>query len=186
MTTAPTDLSASAASTVATFAPCCDASSPAAAWLTSATYLSRAPDCRARLPAWILPIRPAPNNAASIIVRSVSAGLSMPSAALALEHPFVRRVVLEMPFPLRARHHVEVVRVVPVRHDDRMVAARHQHDVVIFDRERFVDRAVVGIDALKRESLRRLQPVIVGLLQRAFSGQVVGVVLVWRVARRVP
>ena len=95
-------------------------------------------------------------------------------------------IVLEMPFALRACHHVEVVRLVAVRHDDRVIAARHHDDVVILDRERFVERAVVGVHALEREALRRVEPVIVGFLERAFERQVVGVVLVRRIARRMP
>ena len=43
------------------------------------------------------------------------------------------------------------------------------HDVVILDRERLVERAIVGVDALERESLRRVEPVIVGFLQRRLS-----------------
>ncbi len=71
ITTAPTALSASAASAVATCAPSCAASACAAAASTSITYRSLTPGWRTTLPAWILPIRPAPNTATSIIVISV-------------------------------------------------------------------------------------------------------------------
>ena len=89
-----------------------------------------------------------------------------------------------MPDAVRARHHVEVVRRVAVRHDHRVVAARHHDDVVILDGHRLVERAIVGVDALEREALRRIEPVIVRFLERALGGHRVGVVLVRRIARR--
>src|SRR5206468_11963122 len=83
--------------------------------VTSTTYLSLTPGWRTRLPAWILPMRPAPKSATSVMR---SPGL------LLLQHPLVHRIVLEMPFPRRSRHHVEIIRIVAVGHDDRVIAAR--------------------------------------------------------------
>src|SRR5689334_10030688 len=157
-------------------APCCWASFEAAAASTSTTYLSRTPGWRAILPAWIAPMRPAPNNATSVI--------AFPPGSF--QHPFVRGVVVKMPFARWPRHHVEVIRFVPVRHDDRMVAARNHDDVVILDGERLVERAIVGVDALERKALRRIQAMVVRFLERAFLWQVVGIVLMRRIARRMP
>src|SRR6185295_11037212 len=74
MTTALTAGSANTPSTVPTCAPCCAASAFAAAASGSTTYLSLTPGWRTRLPAWILPIRPAPNIATSVIVVSAMLG----------------------------------------------------------------------------------------------------------------
>ncbi len=68
ISTAPIALSSNTSAVAAVRAPCCAASSPAASALGSTTYLSRAPASRARLPAWILPMRPAPKSATSIMV----------------------------------------------------------------------------------------------------------------------
>src|SRR5713101_7551682 len=70
MTTALTTASPKTCSALPTCAPYFCASSAAAAALTSTTYLSLTPGWRTRLPAWILPMRPAPNNATSVIVFS--------------------------------------------------------------------------------------------------------------------
>ncbi len=67
ISTAPTALSANTSAVVTGFAPCSAASAAAASALGSITYLSRAPVSRARLPAWILPMRPAPKSAQSIM-----------------------------------------------------------------------------------------------------------------------
>src|SRR5581483_511564 len=65
--TAPIAGSRNAVSASTACAACFCASSPAAGALTSTTYLSFTPGCAARLPAWILPMRPAPNSATSIM-----------------------------------------------------------------------------------------------------------------------
>ena len=51
---------------------------------------------------------------------------------------------------------------------------------------RLVERAVVGVDALEREAVRRVDAVVVGLLEQRLVGQRVAVVLVRRIARPVP
>ena len=66
-----------------------------------------------------------------------------------------------------------------------VIALGHQHDIAVLDRHGFVQAAVVGIDALEAEALRRVEAVVVGLFQMGFARQVVPVVLVWRVARRI-
>ena len=96
----------------------------------------------------------------------------------------MRRVVLEDPEPVRASHHVEVVQVVAVRRHHRVIAARHHHDVVVLHRAGLVQAAVVGVDALEGEALRRVQPVVVGLFELRLGGRRLGVVLVRRIARR--
>src|SRR6201997_3304167 len=72
ITVAPIDASPIAPSISATCAPYCAASAAAASRFTSTTYLSRTPGCRARLDAWILPMRPAPNTATSIVLPATS------------------------------------------------------------------------------------------------------------------
>src|SRR5438552_8630256 len=176
ITTARIASSPSAASTERTSARYLEASSTAASRSTSTTYLSLArARSRAMLAAWIVPMRPAPNNATSIMVPPLSA----------LEHPLVSRIVLEMPFALRSGHHIEIVGSVAVRHDDRMIAPWNHDDVVILDGERLVQVAIVGVDALEGEALRRIEPVIIGFLERALDWEIVGVVLVRRITGRV-
>src|SRR6266540_2716298 len=202
MTTALTTASPKTCSALPTCAPYFCASSAAAVALTSTTYLSLTPGWRTILPAWILPMRPAPKRATSVmrsplrldcVPRASPCGLNpgydstratTQSGLRLLEHPLVHRIVLEMPFARRSRHHVEVIRIVAIGHDDRMIAARHHHDVVILDCERLVEQAIVGVHALEREALRRVDAVVIGFFQRAFDRKIVGVVLVRRVRGR--
>ena len=69
--TARIEGSANTPSTLPTLASCCEASAAAACASGSTTYFSRTPGCLTMLPAWILPIRPAPKIATSIIDCSV-------------------------------------------------------------------------------------------------------------------
>ena len=64
---------------------------------------------------------------------------------------------------------------------DRVVAFGHQHDVPVLHRHRLVQRAVVGVNALEGKTLRRVEPMVVGLLEQALARQIVGVVLVGRI-----
>ncbi|MNR23646.1 hypothetical protein D3C85_1406760 [compost metagenome] len=50
-----------------------------------------------------------------------------------------------------------------------MVAAWHHHDIVIFHRHGLVQTTIIGINALKREPLRRIQAVVVRLFQLRFA-----------------
>src|SRR4029453_6262682 len=83
------------------------------------------------------------------------------SSGVAHQHPFVSRIVPEMPDALRAGHHIEIVRRVAVRHDHRMISPRNQHDVAVLDRHRFVERAVVGVYALEHETLGRGEAMVI-------------------------
>src|SRR6218665_484094 len=49
-----------------------------------------------------------------------------------------------------------------------VVAARHQHHIVVLDHAGFVQAPVVGVDALERKALRRVEPVVVGFFQPGF------------------
>src|SRR5262249_49469974 len=64
-------------------------------------------------------------------------------------------------------------------------AGNHDH-IVILDRKRLIDAAVVGVDALEGEALWGIETVVVGFLERALQRQIIGIVLVRRIARRVP
>jgi hypothetical protein len=66
-----------------------------------------------------------------------------------------------------------------------VVAARHEHDVAVGDRDRLVERAVRGVDPLEGEAARVAQAVVVGLLEQRLVGRRVAVVLVRRIARPV-
>ena len=78
----------------------------------------------------------------------------------------MRRIVVEDPGPLRPGHDVQIVEIVTVRRADRVIAARHEDDVAIFDAHSFIERAIVGVDALKCEALRRVEAVIVDFFER--------------------
>jgi hypothetical protein len=67
----------------------------------------------------------------------------------------VSRVVVKVPDAFWACHDVEVIGLVTVRDDDRMVAARHEDNIAVFDSHRLVDVARVAIDALENKALRR-------------------------------
>src|SRR5450830_1218900 len=108
------------------------------------------------------------------------------SRPLKVQQPAVLRVVMKMPGALGAGHHVEVIGLVAIRHADRVVTLGHHHQVAVFHRHRLVDAAVVGVHPLEHETLRRVDLVVIGFFEKALVRQVVGVVLVRRVARRVP
>jgi hypothetical protein len=92
-------------------------------------------------------------------------------------------VVIEMPDALRACHDVEIIRFVSVWDDDGMIATGDEHDVAILDRYRLVKITRIAIDPLENESLRRIDAVVIGLLQETLSWHIVDVVLVRRIAR---
>src|SRR5260370_20668112 len=75
---------------------------------------------------------------------------------LAVSHgdPVVLGIVLKMPSALVACHDAPVVVVVAIRDNYRWIAARHHHDVMVFDCHRLIEIAFVGIHTLERETLR--------------------------------
>src|SRR5665213_3933860 len=103
-------------------------------------------------------------TARALPLRARSAARTRSAPASTREHPFVARIVAERPHALGAGHHVEIVRTVSVRHAHRVITARHDDDVAVLDGEAPVLAAVVGVDALEHEALRRVDPVIVGCL----------------------
>src|SRR5437667_12838946 len=107
-------------------------------------------------------MRPAPKRATSVMRSPWDLWLPL-GLGSALQHPLVHRIVPEMPRAGRTGHHVEIIRIVAVGHDYRVIPARDHHDVVILDRHRLVERAVVGIDALAGETLRRVEAGVVRL-----------------------
>src|SRR5512143_1661797 len=112
ISTTPTALSAKTSATAATFAPERSASACAAFAFWSTTYVSFAPDSFARLPAWIVPIRPAPKSATSIMGLDARARRLRGSRTLCmlpeirsplLHHAAVRVPVHEERHPFRRR-----------------------------------------------------------------------------------
>src|ERR1700728_637437 len=165
-----------AAFTPSSVATCC-----AACGRTSNTMTRRARGWRARLRACIRPMRPQPSTATpsmEISVR-VSAGASRPAG-----QKFIAGGGRGVPAPHRASHDVEIVQIEPVRGAHRVITTRHQHHVAILHRHRLIERAIVGVDALKGEAPGTRQAVIVGLLERSlFAAR--GVVLVRWITRPV-
>ena len=86
----------------------------------------------------------------------------------------------EAPLAQRPGHDVEVVHLEAVGRAAGVVAAGDEGDVAVGDGHRLVERAVVGVDALDAEAVRRVQAVVVGLLE---IGDPRVVVLVVAVAR---
>ncbi|CAM4152861.1 hypothetical protein PAYE108092_20660 [Paracoccus yeei] len=66
-----------------------------------------------------------------------------------------------------------------------VMAARHQGDVAVPDRHHLVQGPVVGIDALHRPAVPRVQAMVVGLLQIGDAGEIVLVMAVARIGRPV-
>jgi hypothetical protein len=69
-----------------------------------------------------------------------------------------------------------------MRNDHRVVASRDHDNVMIFNRARLVERAVIGVYPLEGEALGRTQAVIIGFLQLRFARRIFAIVLVRRVA----
>ena len=65
-----------------------------------------------------------------------------------------------------------------------VVAARHHHHIVVLDHAGLVEAAVVGVDPLEGEALRRVEPVVVGFFQQRLLRRHVAVVLVRGIAAR--
>ena len=72
-----------------------------------------------------------------------------------------------------------------MRDYDRMVATRHKDDIAIFDSHRLINVARVGIDALENKALRWVNTMIVGFFEQTLGRNVIHVVFVRRIARRV-
>jgi hypothetical protein len=97
----------------------------------------------------------------------------------------VSRIVVKVPDAFWACHDVEVIGLVAVRDDDRMVSTRHKDDITISDGHRLVKVTRVAVDALEDKALRRIDAMIVGFLQLALYGDIVDVMFVRRIARGV-
>ena len=91
-----------------------------------------------------------------------------------------------MPDALRACHDVKIIRFVSMWDHDGMIPTGDEHNVAILDRYRLVKIPRIAIDPLENESLRRIDAVVIGLLQETFSWHIVDVVLVGRIARGMP
>src|SRR6202044_1958586 len=84
------------------------------------------------------------------------------------EHPLVRGVIVDDPGAPRPRHYIQIVEIVAMRGADRMIAARHQHDVAIVHAHGLVEIAVIRVHALEGEALGGIEPMVVGLLEGGF------------------
>jgi len=67
-----------------------------------------------------------------------------------------------------------------------MVTAGHENDIMTLDRHGFVQRAVIGIDALHPKTLIRIEPVIVSFFEISDTRIVVFVMAMARIGRPVP
>lgn len=61
------------------------------------------------------------------------------------------------------------------------MALRHQHEIVVRDGHGLVKRTVFGEYPLETEPLRRVQPVVIGLLQIGHVGEIILVMPVRRI-----
>jgi hypothetical protein len=104
-------------------------------------------------------------------------------AVLLFQQPLVFLGIVEFPGAHGAGHDVEVVEVVAVDGGAGVVAFWDHGDVAVFDGHRFVELAIVGVDALKGEALGWVEAVVIGFLKLGFVGQVVLVVLVAGIGR---
>ncbi|MCY1185800.1 hypothetical protein D9M73_266140 [compost metagenome] len=67
-----------------------------------------------------------------------------------------------------------------------MITLGHDHQVAVFHGHGLIDAAIVGVHPLEHEAQGRVDLVVIGFFEKALVRQVVGVVLVWRVAGGVP
>src|ERR1700719_4446002 len=160
--TAPMAGSASAVSMAATCAPYRAANSCPACAFTSLTYLSRTPGSRTRFPAWILPIRPAPKTATSIILILLGRDLRSVLRPGLAQHPLVLGIIAEHPGATRSGHHIQIVEIIAVCGTHRMVSAGHQHEVAVVHAHRLIEITIVRVHALERETLGRIDSMVVG------------------------
>ena len=77
-------------------------------------------------------------------------------------------VVTKNPIALGTRHDIKIVEVIAMSRANGMVAAGHEDDVAVVHAHGLVEIAVIGIDALKRKTLRGLQAMVVRFLQHGF------------------
>ena len=89
---------------------------------------------------------------------------------------------MKVPDAFGACHDVEVIGLVAVRDDYRMVATRYEDDIAVFDSHRLVNVARVAVDALKNKALRWLDTMVVGFLEQTLCRNVVHVVFVRGIA----
>ena len=89
------------------------------------------------------------------------------------------RVVVEYPLSLRASHDIQVIEIVAVRRTYRVVAFGHHDDIVVRHGHGFVQAAIIGINALKRESLGWIDTVVIGLFETRFLRPAISIMLVW-------
>jgi hypothetical protein len=66
-----------------------------------------------------------------------------------------------------------------------MVTPRYEDDIAVLDGHGLVKVTRVAVDAVEDKALRRIDAMIVGFLEQAFYGDIVDVMLVGRIARRV-
>src|SRR6266511_2891575 len=65
------------------------------------------------------------------------------------QQPLVLGRVMDLPGALRAGHHIEIIEIVAMSGGARVIAPGNESEVAVFYRHRLIERAVVGIDALK-------------------------------------
>jgi hypothetical protein len=94
----------------------------------------------------------------------------------------VSRFVVKVPDAFGTCHNVEVIGLVAMRDDDRMVPTRYEDDIAVLDSHRLVNVARVAVDALENEALRRVDAMVVGFLEQTLCWNVVHVVFVRRIA----
>src|SRR4029077_7348133 len=80
------------------------------------------------------------------------------------KHPLVSGIIVEVPNALGTCHHIKIVRFVSVWDDDRMVTPGHQDNIAVLDSHGLVNIARIGVDTLENKTLRRIDPMVVGLL----------------------
>src|SRR5688572_859406 len=108
---------------------------------------------------------------------SAAAMVFMKGGLSALHQPLVLPGIVKFPGAARTGHDIQIIEVVAVNGGRRVVAARHHDHAAVLDDDGLVERAIVGIDALEGEALRRVEAVVVGFLEQGLQRQVVLVVL---------
>src|SRR5687768_11622298 len=81
------------------------------------------------------------------------------------QEPLMLFLIMKLPNALRSSHHIEVIEIIAVKCCTRVITLGHERHVSVLHGDRFIDRTVLGVDALKGKALSGLDTVIIDFLE---------------------
>jgi hypothetical protein len=97
----------------------------------------------------------------------------------------VARIVGGRHRPRASRKRVEIVGIVPVGRDKRMIAVADDHQIAIGDRENAIRPSIGGVEALDAIPGGIGESVVIGLFEIGLNRRIVAIVFMRRIARPV-